>query len=363
MRLSFDYFVDWAVTCAAGLVGPDEFEWDARLELELPNIRRCYEWSAARNSWADVCALLGPYAAAGFGSGMRLAAWPLDVIEDLANSGELLAGRVMANAATTWPAEAVGTIELLDRAQKVAANNGDESCIAYWLYQAFSAGTEERAPVVIERTDEMVSRALGLGELTPATGCLTGRALAKVTLGLGGAEADARRAYEIARESGNPSTVGIGCFALTHALRATDPEAALEAVQEGLDICGEGPIGAVLDNDLALLLIVLDREEELMEHVAARLGFAPQAAGVSALAAATVPALVRHGEVELAVDVVSSTAPYLIVLSQYRPIFDRALEALPPGTVVPEEAGADPEEVRDRLVAWLDADWAAPDGH
>ncbi len=244
-RRHADYYVAFSEEAAAGLRTRDEFSWRARLHLELDNLRAATQWAfdvedvdllkrvvfALFQELVTTSLSLGP-----------IATRTLSLADDLPREEQ---GWVMANAA-------IETYERGDTARATAliveswalGVDADRPTPALKYYiGGVSAVPPELMRVMIEARRswpeaELEAAGATLPELAQVTWGLVPFALQLGEIELGREWAE--RGYELARQSGNPSTLAAALLSTGMSRLADDPDGALRAFEECVDLTRHG---------------------------------------------------------------------------------------------------------------------------
>ena len=240
------YFADLAEAIGPQLLGTDEFVWRRRLRIELDNLRAAVTWALDAESPADhqlafrVITALGYEVTmdrgAGYGEWAERAMALLDTATPgqrcgllgvaafaRLHAGDLDAGKTLAEAAIATGAvgESATPVTPFIALGAVAGAFGDVTGVVEVMDRA-----DREIPVIrdFDRANLLSVRALYLANFGDQTAAVP----------------VAEAAVTLSRRVGNPSQLAIALGAFGQAAHAEDPEAALGALQDSLDLVDQG---------------------------------------------------------------------------------------------------------------------------
>jgi predicted ATPase/class 3 adenylate cyclase len=258
-RRHAEYFALWAEDAGPGLLGPDELVWRARENAELDNLRAAVMWALDRPEPDDV------------GLALRIVgALAHECTVNPAAGIGTLAERALPHVAATSPELSYAVIAAAAQHQ---ANLGNYPHAQELARRAIGDGVP---PGVLAPADAHGTLAIGTVMLGDAQGALAialdaarrlerddpdspaalhARSLVVVFAAAAGdpiARPEAERALRHARETASPTALATAVFAYAYALVATDPAAALAALDESIALSRQG---ASASNLLAAALV------------------------------------------------------------------------------------------------------------
>jgi predicted ATPase/class 3 adenylate cyclase len=267
-RRHADYYVALSEEAGAGLKTPAEFAWRARLHLELDNLRAATQWAfdvedvdllkrvvfALAEEITMTSLSLGP-----------LATRALSLADHLPRNEQ---GWLMANAALDAYnlSDPVHAAEL--SVESWARGIDPEQPTRALRFYVGSANMLQpnavmRALIEVRRIwSEAALEAAGAGraELAQMTWGFVNMALLLGEFELGREWAD--RGYELAQQSGNPTALAGGLLAIGQSRLADDPDGALRAFAECIDLARQGARAAGSGAALFLGALVYARRGE-----------------------------------------------------------------------------------------------------
>jgi predicted ATPase len=257
-RRHAEHFVAFAAEAGAAVLGPDELDWYARIVDDLDNLRAVVIWSLDRDDPADVDlalrVIVGLIAAGLWHRELGVARWALDATARVADAAPDRRAAVRSTAASgavqagdLAHAEDLARAALEDRAAAapLAVTN------AYVVLSLVRAHAGEfRA--ALEILDGALAELSEVPERADSPFALTGlHSTAMYWALMGGdverATAEARTALEQGRQVGNPSSLAMGLLTFGYVCWRDDPQAALTAIEEGVQLVREGAV----DNSFA----------------------------------------------------------------------------------------------------------------
>jgi predicted ATPase/class 3 adenylate cyclase len=258
-RAHAQYYASWAHDAGYGLTGPDDVLWLARLRAELDNVRAAVGWSLDRRDPEDqelglrILASLGETRTARHMGLAALAAEAVPVAEAL--RPELRAPVLTLAAYDEWNQ---GRVERARSLVHAALRDGIISTTvnpfaAHVAAAAFemTAGNHAQA---LEIADHARAELDTVDNLYAQSHMLGGIAMNEAIAGrFDDARADAERALELARRSGNRNILANAHHATAWALRRDDPAAALAAAEQCLNLHRESDIGAFVASSVMAL--------------------------------------------------------------------------------------------------------------
>jgi len=249
-RAHAQYYASWAHDAGYGLTGPDDVLWMGRLRAELDNVRAAVGWSLDRDDPEDqelglrILASLMEARNAGATGLSALAAQAVPLAEVF--RPELRAPVLTFAAYHEWNK---GRVEHARNLAHAAMRDG----IIATTVNPYAA---DQAAAAFEMTAGNHARALEIGDHARTaldtddnpyaqTYVLASLAMNEAMAGrIDDARADAERAVELARRSGNRNLLANAHHATAWALRRDDPAAALTAAEQYLDLTRQFDISA-----------------------------------------------------------------------------------------------------------------------
>jgi predicted ATPase/class 3 adenylate cyclase len=312
-RRHASYYAEFCERAGPELIGPDEFVWKHRIDVEVDNIRAALTWGADAPDQADTDLALRALIGMAWNIGRfqwDLTAWASQLVPH-ARASEL-PGRavVLAAAATGYMLDddyEVGE-QLANEALVLPADDGGQSigwsyfCLASIRYRQ---GRVADALAVVEEGHRALDAA---GARREAHGPLHGNAsLFLVVVGdMEQARREADIHLELGRRSGNPTSLAAGLSYWGRAFFSDDPAAALAAFEESIEYTRRGAADGfhslALGGAAQLRARAGDRDVAL-DHLRAVLAFDNDTGSRANLALTlerAVPTLASLGEDELA---------------------------------------------------------------
>ena len=247
-RRHAEHYAAFAETARELLVGPDELPWRRRLRLELDNVRSAVFWALDAGSADDHELAI-----------RIIANLATETTLDRRSDYGLWAERALLYLDETTPGRRAA---VLAAAAFAAYHRGDLDLARARAGHALGSGVTEDcpAPLVVYVVNSVVAMSSGQYEdgLAVVTGALdapasTGELYAEANLhavrsfiqsavmgNLDQARRDADAALELSRRIGNPSQLVIALTAFGTAWREGDPTRARRALEESLQLVGEG---------------------------------------------------------------------------------------------------------------------------
>jgi predicted ATPase/class 3 adenylate cyclase len=297
-RAAAEHYAAAAGDAGEGIVGPEHELWVVRLRAELDNIRAAVGWALERDDPDEqelALRILAPLEEAGrHHPDMGLAVLAAQAVEAAQGSSPELRAPVLDLASYyEWNQGDMGRARTLSEAARrdgiVTSTLSPFAPYTHAVAYEMAAGNHARALEIADDTrgaldtvDSPYAQAHFLGGIANFE-AMAGR--------YEQARADAERALELARQSGNVAVIATAHHALAWALQRDDPAAALAAAEQYIDLyravrVGAGAASSVLalagglrarlgdDTDALDLLheaVVLARDQGLRPQLAAAL--------------------------------------------------------------------------------------------
>jgi predicted ATPase/class 3 adenylate cyclase len=257
-RRHAEYYADLAAQIGAGLLGPDEFEWRTRLELELDNIKAATSWAIDRGDASLAMRLIEALADEVLNLGVRLgqpATRALHFGADVTPEEHEMLLTLAAHEA--WGLGDVrGARELAEAAVTRLDHAWDFGLPLPLPYRTTLGGTWgalTTTAIQIDAMDAVMHRPPASLELSDSNAARRARGYCSISSyalqivgDLSLARQWAESAYELASESRNPSTIAQALFVYGMANAATDPGAALAAYERCIEIYPRTVSGTLL---------------------------------------------------------------------------------------------------------------------
>jgi predicted ATPase/class 3 adenylate cyclase len=249
-RAHAQYYASWTYDAGYGLTGPDDVLWMARLRAELDNVRAAVGWSLDRDDLKDqelALHILASLVEARTAPDMGLSALAAQAVPAAeASRPELRTPALTLAAYHEWNQGRVEHARNLAQAamRDVIIAPTVNSFHAYEAAATFemTAGNHARA---LEIADHARAEFDAVDNPYAQTRLLASIAMNEAIVGrTDDARADAERALELARQSGNRNLLANAYHATAWALLRDDPVAALAAAEQCLDLYRQFDIAA-----------------------------------------------------------------------------------------------------------------------
>ncbi len=268
-RRHAEHYATVAEATGAGMRGPDELVWKVRLLADMDNIRAAVSWSLERDDPADVeYALRIVTALANFvvGHAAEIGAWAERARPRLADTTrERRAGVMQATAAFhgfvrgDWEAARGLAVEALELAPESA------------VHVATAYGTLAHSTNQLGRPDEAVRWATEMSGQLDVPGIDdvlrvgAHSAMAAASLAAGDrttARVEADAGLRLARRNDQPSQLAVSLFSFALTCEADDPDAALAALEESVELMRAGASDTNFGAALARIARLRDRNAD-----------------------------------------------------------------------------------------------------